>query len=51
MFVKAMPGSILKKEVELIMRAEGMTVSVVEKGGKNFFQYCDRQSLITWCAS
>ena len=45
MFVQATPGSILKKEVELIMKAEGMKVSVVEKGGKNVQQLLQKSDI------
>ena len=45
MFVQATPGSILKKEVESIMKSEGMNVRVVEKGGRSVQQLLQKSDI------
>ena len=45
LFVQATPGSILKREVEYIMKAEGMKVRVAEKGGRQVKQMLQKSDI------
>ena len=43
--MQATPGSILKREVEYIMKAEGMKVRVAEKGGRQVKQMLQKSDI------